>query len=295
MINISKHKGKTLPGARFSIIVPTWNNLEYLKLCIRSIQQNSYFQHQVIIHINEGVDGTMEWVKKLGFDHTFSAENTGICYPLNEARLLMDTDYLVYMNDDMYVCPGWDIELWKEIEKQPDNRFFFSCTMIEPYQTRNKCVIAPRNYGQSVPEFEEKRLLEEYQGLDKADWSGATWPPNIIHKDLWDLVGGYSVEFSPGFYSDPDFSMKLWQAGIRNFKGIGKSRVYHFGSKTTKKIKTNTGSKIFLKKWGITSSTFTLCYLRQGEKYKGPLSEPLMNLDLRMRIIKSYLKEILSH
>ncbi len=30
-----------------------------------------------------------------------------------------------------------------------------------------------------------------------------------------------SEEFSPGMYSDPDLSMKLWQEGVRYFKGIG--------------------------------------------------------------------------
>ena len=31
---------------------------------------------------------------------------------------------------------------------------------------------------------------------------GATIPPNIVHRDIWDLVGGYSIEYSPGMYSD---------------------------------------------------------------------------------------------
>ena len=42
------------------------------------------------------------------------------------------------------------------------------------------------------------------------DWMGATIPPNIVHRDIWDLVGGYSIEYSPGMYSDPDFTAKLY-------------------------------------------------------------------------------------
>lgn len=41
----------------------------------------------------------------------------GICYAVNIAASLVRTDYVVYMNDDMYVCPDWDLELSKEIEK----------------------------------------------------------------------------------------------------------------------------------------------------------------------------------
>ena len=41
----------------FSIIIPTFNNLEYLKLCLKSILKNSKFDHEIIVHINEGNDG----------------------------------------------------------------------------------------------------------------------------------------------------------------------------------------------------------------------------------------------
>ena len=37
---------------KFSIIIPTFNNLEYLKLCIKSIRKNSLFDHDIIIHNN---------------------------------------------------------------------------------------------------------------------------------------------------------------------------------------------------------------------------------------------------
>ena len=51
----------------FSIIIPTFNNLEYLKLCIKSIKKNSFYDHELILHINEGTDGTLEFVKNNNF------------------------------------------------------------------------------------------------------------------------------------------------------------------------------------------------------------------------------------
>ena len=47
----------------FSILIPTYNNLNYLKLCIESIEKNSKYDHQIIIHVNEGSDGTLEFLK----------------------------------------------------------------------------------------------------------------------------------------------------------------------------------------------------------------------------------------
>ncbi len=249
---------------KFSIVIPSWNNLGYLKLCVASIRKNSAFLHQIIVHVNDGSDGTLQWVREQKLDHTHCVENVGICYAMNMARTLVETDYILYMNDDMYVCPGWDVALWREISTMDTKYFFLSATMIEPYPTGSKPVIANKNFGTDLATFDEPRLLREYMSFEKLDWSGATRPPNLVHKDTWDLVGGYSVEFSPGLYSDPDFSMKLWKAGVRNFRGIGDSRVYHFVSKSLNRIVPNKGRLQFLRKWGITPSTFYKFYLKKG-------------------------------
>ena len=47
-----------------SIIIPTFNNLRYLDLCIKSIEKNSHFKNEILIHINDGSDGTIDYVKK---------------------------------------------------------------------------------------------------------------------------------------------------------------------------------------------------------------------------------------
>ena len=49
----------------FSIIIPTFNNLKYLENCLNSIKKHSKIRNQVIIHINDGFDGTLDLIKKL--------------------------------------------------------------------------------------------------------------------------------------------------------------------------------------------------------------------------------------
>lgn len=276
----------------FSILIPTWNNLSFLKLCIESIKKNSTFNHQVIIYVNDGSDGTLDWVKEQGFDYVHSPQNVGVCLALNALRPLVQTDYILYMNDDMYVCPNWDKFLWEEIQSLPDKMFFLSSTLIQPRPFFCKSVIAPANYGESVDNFDEERLLAEYASLPHHDWLGATWPPNVVHRDLWDLVGGYSVEFSPGMYSDPDFSAKLWLVGVRYFKGISKSRVYHFEARSTGRIRKNKGSAQFLLKYGITSSSFMKNVLRRGEPFYPDQPTAIEASKIRASLIRSKLKRL---
>lgn len=176
----------------FSIVIPTWNNLAFLKLCIQSIQRNSYYNHQIIVHVNDGSDGTLEWIKKEEIDYTHSEQNVGVCFAMNMMRTKVKTDYILFLNDDMYVLPFWDKVLYDEIEKLPDNYFFLSATSIQPHTQSASTILA--NYGDSIETFQEDKLLKEYMSYPINDWMGATIPPNIVHRDIWDLVGGYSIE-----------------------------------------------------------------------------------------------------
>lgn len=257
----------------FSIIIPTWNNLAYLRLCVESIRANSAMEHEIILHINEGTDGSCEWAEQQGITHTFSQSNIGICAAVNQAAALAKGDYIVYMNDDMYVCPEWDKALLDRIALLPDDCFMMSATMIEPRDTGNPCVIVG-NYGTDISSFDSARLHSEAATLSMNDWNGSAWPPTLVHRRYWHLAGGYSIEFSPGMSSDDDFAMKMWRLGCRQFLGVAQSRVYHFQAKSTGRIVKNDGRRQFLMKWGINQSTFNRLFLRRGTRYNGPLADP---------------------
>ena len=278
-------------GLMFSIIIPSWNNLPYLQLCIESIQKNSVHQHQIIVHVNDGSDGTLAYLQKQKIDYTQSPDNIGICFAVNEATHLAKGDYIVYMNDDMYVCPNWDEAILKEIALLNHDEFMFSGTLIEPKDTQNPCVIV-KDYGQDLATFQEDELIKTYLDHSKKDWNGSAWPPTIVSKRMWLKVGGYSTELSPGMSSDDDFAMKMWHAGCRLFKGIAASRIYHFQAKSTHRIVKNNGRRQFLHKWGINQSTFNKYYIKRGTAFTGPLTEPDANI-LKKEQKRAQLKTIL--
>lgn len=257
----------SLESPVFSILIPSWNNLEMLKCCIYSIRDNSAFSHQIIVHVNEGTDGSLEWVRSENLDYTFSSSNSGVCYSVNAMAKLAKSELLLYLNDDMYVCKNWDKPLKDEADSRPDHLWYLSGTMIEPTASSNPCVLSPHNFGRHPGEFLKTELDDFATRASKSDWFGSCWPPSLVHKLLFDKVGGYSEEFSPGMYSDPDFGMKLWKEGVRHFKGLGNSLVYHFQSRSTGRVKKNNGRLQFARKWGITSSFFYKEMLQMGRKF----------------------------
>jgi len=270
---ITLHKGPGTPaGARFTILIPTWNNLACLRLCVESIRKHSTFPHQVVVHVSDGSDGTLEWVRREGLEHTWSRENAGVSLALNAAASLGRTDFVVYMNDDMYACPGWDAALLRAAEELGEQPFLLSGTAIEPTGT-SATAIVPHDFGDAPERFREADLLAALPGLTRPDWSGASFPPALVRRRLWDQVGGYSVEFWPGRCSDQDFAMKLWRLGVRIFRGVGDSRVYHFRHGTTSRVGGDEGRRLFALKWGLPASWFYKRVLRMGAPFAGPLPE----------------------
>ena len=272
----------------FSIIIPSLNNLEYLKFCIHSIEKNSEYKHQILVHVNEGKDGTIEYLKDKNIKYTHTKYNAGICEGVNKASKLANTEYILYSHDDFYFCPEWDSALVNEIKKLPHNLFYFSGTMIEEGSIEE-------SFGSKLVDFDEDKFLNRYKEFKFDDFQGSTWAPHLIHKEIWDKIGGSSEEFYPGTGSDPDLNKKLWDAGVRIFKGLGSSKVYHFGSIVTRKYNKNKdtitetgnkGGKIFLLKWGFTIKFFRKFYLKSDTKYDGVLKEPRKNFIYLFNLLK---------
>ena len=257
---------------KFSIIVPTLNNLNYLKILISSIEKNSTFDHEIIIHVNENLDDTIKFLKQKKIQYTYSETNIGLCSAVNKAAKLATTQYILYTHDDMYFLPSWDSILKKEIELLDTKFFYLSGTMI---QSRGADLTL--DAGNNHKDFNEQYLLDNYKKINITDHQGSHWAPHLINKDVWNLVKGFSEEFDPGDGSDSDLNMKLWNCGVRIFKGLNDFKVYHFGSISMRKKKNiikNNGTKTFLKKWGITPKFFFKYYLKTGYKYDGPLKNP---------------------
>ena len=171
----------------FSIIIPTLNNLKYLKICLNSIEKNSKYKHEIIPHINIGNDGTKEYLKSKNINFSFTNYNSGICKGMNLAAKLSTKDYILYAHDDFYFCPEWDEILKKEIDLIGHNNFYLSGTMMNNGQIEFNC-------GDSYNNFDEVNFLNNYKNHNFFDFQGSTWAPHLIHKDIWNQVTDLNLQ-----------------------------------------------------------------------------------------------------
>ena len=262
----------------FSILIPSIDNFEYLQLTIKSLIKNSEFNHEIIVFLSSYKQEHIDILNGYKIIIKKSQKKIGLCTAVNHLSNYATKDYIVYAHDDMYFCPRWDAHLLDEIMLIKDDKFYLSSTLIEPYSGGQIFY----NFGADAKLFDEVNLLKKYDDFDFPDVNGSNWAPHVISKKTWDRVGGFSEEFDPGPSSDPDLNMKLWNVGNRIFKGVSKSRVYHFGSIATKKnnIKRNLGNKKFILKWGFKTKFFIKHFMKSGNNFEmkenlfnGPLPE----------------------
>ena len=138
----------------FSIIIPTLNNLRYLKFCLNSLKKNSKLDNEIIVHVNEDKNNeTRNYLKSEKIKFTFSENNVGVCSAVNIVVRKTTKKYLIYAHDDMYFCPGWEEPLINEINTINHNYFYLSGSMIEPNSGHIKF-----NCGETIENFNEKKI-----------------------------------------------------------------------------------------------------------------------------------------
>jgi len=103
-----------------AVLIPTWNRLDYLKICLKYYYEYTRNPHILVIVDNGSTDGTKEWLKDLektnNFNHHnidlrvwYFKKNYGLFRPQN---LFMRTfkdqvKYLGLVHDDTLVCNNW--------------------------------------------------------------------------------------------------------------------------------------------------------------------------------------------
>lgn len=97
------------PKPTFSIIIVTWNALEYLKRFLPSVAETRHESYEIILADNASGDGSAEWVEQnypqcriVRMDRNF-----GYCGGNNRAAETARGDILIFLNNDAETEPGW--------------------------------------------------------------------------------------------------------------------------------------------------------------------------------------------
>lgn len=112
---------------KISVIVLTYNNLDYNKSCIETIlNQTAYPNYELIIIDNKSTDGTIEYLEALkekdipNVQIVLNSENLGFAGGNNEGIKRASGDYVVLLNNDTVISRGWLTAMEKHLAQKSE-------------------------------------------------------------------------------------------------------------------------------------------------------------------------------
>jgi GT2 family glycosyltransferase len=237
-----------------SFCISTYNNLEYLKLAIKSVRKNSYFKDApFIIHAENCDDGTDEWLDTYHQDYNLdyyiekNPKPVGIGGGMNFCASKVQTEYIMFLHSDFYVSQNWDKACLDIFKKYPNKKLWVSSHRIEPQmfpntQTRPGTVIVPKDYlGEYWNDFNIEgfeQWAKQFIQLNNFEIPKGEGVSGLIRKKDWDKIGGNDPRFAPTSWDDMDLFLRMTQAGYE-FILTSKSLIWHFGARGSHRLEEN--------------------------------------------------------
>lgn len=243
-----------LPGLT-SIVILTFNQLEFTKECLKSIQRHTPEPHEMIFVDNGSTDGTVPWLKsQAGGAGTIriieNSKNLGFAKGCNQGIEASRGEFIMLLNNDVIVTEGW-----------------LGGMLVCLRHDGNTGIVGPMTNNisgtQKVPEapYEDVSAIDSFAGDFRSRYSQRRIPQRrivgfcmLFRRELVERIGLLDESFGSGNFEDDDFCLRSELEGFRNFVA-GDVFIHHAGSATFKGNKIDfanamTGNmKLFNDKW----------------------------------------------
>lgn len=233
---------------KITTCISTNNNLEYLKLSIKSVRQNAYFKDQpIVVYAENCTDGTDEWLNEnannLNITYLIEKNNIekGIGGGMNNCVNLVKTEFVNIIHSDMWIAPNQDLELLKLYDNLDSSiRLIASSFRIQPKIFLNDPDYRPGTVFVPVNEFGEyydnfnhdyfDNWATEFSAHNDVTVRKAGGAGFFCRKEDYVYIGGNDPLFAPASWEDMDLFIRMQLEGYQ-FKMITKSLVYHFSAR----------------------------------------------------------------
>lgn len=232
-----------------SFTLSTFNTLNYLKLAVKSVRQNSFYTDApFIIHAENCTDGTNEWLlenKDVYNLEVYMEENEtprGIGGGMNFCASKVQTKYIGFLSSDFWMAKDWDKPLVEICEQNANKNVWAFSYRVEP-DIFNDPVSRPGvlkvdvdTFGEFHHNFDNNSFdvwSSELSLLNNIEYNIPMGVSGVISKEAWDYIGGNDDRFAPMYWEDADIFVRMINEGYE-FKLTSKSVLYHFASRTSR-------------------------------------------------------------
>jgi GT2 family glycosyltransferase len=218
-----------------SVVIVTWNNLDYTRLCLESVFRNTLEPRlEVIVVDNASEDGTRDYLADISFRHRelrtiFNDTNAGFARANNQALEMATGDRLILLNNDTVVPRGWSSRLLRHLEKA-EAGLVVPVTNSSGNESR---IEVPYRTVDGIEEFASARA-REYDGRAFDIEVGAMYCA-AMRRDAFENVGALDERFTIGMFEDDDYSHRMRLAGYRVLCAED-AFVHHWGEASFRKL-----------------------------------------------------------
>lgn len=202
---------------RISFIIPSRNNLKYLKQAVGSIQEHYGNQHDIVLLDDASTDGTWDWIQSLEGDNIIKYRNKG---PERQGHTILydkgveisKTRAFSILHADMVIAPGYVENLLKHLK----DKTVVAATRVEPPLHPPGPEKFVRLFGTEPEEFKKEDFLEfvkENQTIYKDQTTNGIFAPWCMYKEDFQAIGGHDKLFAPMELEDSDIFNRMYLAG----------------------------------------------------------------------------------
>lgn len=231
---------------KISIIVLTFNNLEFNKICIKSIlEKTAYPNYELIVVDNCSSDGTREYLSELsekiaGIKVILNEKNCGFAAGNNEGMKAADGDYIVLLNNDTVITRGWLTAMSKHLE---NNEALGMCGPVTN-SIGNEAKIKVDYHSMSELERFSYNYTMKHLGEEFRDINVLALFCTMIKKKVIEDCGYLDENYGIGMFEDDDYAEAVKAKGY--LLAIAEDAfVHHFEGMSFKKLEDDNFIKIF--------------------------------------------------
>ena len=218
-------------SSKVSVVILNWNGRRYLEDCLTSLQAQTYTDFEVILVDNGSTDGSVEWVaERFPQVRVIRNEtNVGFAAGNNQAIRASQAEFVVTLNNDTHVEPGWLAALVAAVEDDPTvgmcaSKMLFADRPGVINSTGINLDPAGIAWDRRGGDLDDERESEPVEVFGPC--AGAA----LYRRAMLDQIGLFDEDFF-AYLEDVDLAWRARLAGWRCLY-VPSARVYHVHSAT---------------------------------------------------------------